>query len=62
MHGAAVRVPRWRYAEFHDGSAMLFDEENDPHELRNLADDPKWADVRKELSATLRKHLATRAN
>ncbi|HHY86407.1 MAG TPA: sulfatase [Verrucomicrobia bacterium] len=62
VHGAAVRVPRWRYAEFHDGSAMLFDEENDPHELRNLADDPKWADVRKELSATLRKHLATRAN
>lgn len=56
-HGVAVRNERWRYAEFGpDGKngAMLFDTQADPHELKNLAEIPKFAEVRKELSALLR--------
>ncbi len=56
-HGVAVRNERWRYAEFGpDGKngAMLFDTQADPHELKNLVDDPKLAEVRKELSGLVR--------
>ena len=56
-HGVAVRNDRWRYVEFGpDGKngAMLFDQQADPQELKNLADDPKFADVRKELSGLVR--------
>jgi iduronate 2-sulfatase len=61
LHGVAVRTERWRYAEFgEDGKngALLFDEPADPEELKNLADDPKQAAVRAELSALVRKHTA----
>ena len=49
----AVRTEKYRYVEYGGGKggAMLFDEENDPHETKNLADDPKYAAVRAELSA-----------
>ena len=40
LHGVAVRVDRWRYAEFADGGVMLIDMDNDPQELKNVADDP----------------------
>jgi iduronate 2-sulfatase len=56
-HGVVVRTERWRYAEFGPGGAsgaMLFDQQADPHELKNLADDPKFAEVRKELSGLVR--------
>ena len=56
-HGVAVRTARWRYAEFGpDGSngAMLFDEQADPQEVKNLSDDPKFADARRELSTLVR--------
>jgi hypothetical protein len=35
---------------------MLFDERDDPHEMKNLVDDPKYADVKAELSALAREH------
>jgi hypothetical protein len=35
---------------------MLFDEQADPHEMKNLADDPRYADVKAELAAMARKH------
>ena len=56
-HGVAVRTERWRYAEFGPegkNGAMLFDQQADPHELSNLADDPKLAAVRQELSGLVR--------
>jgi hypothetical protein len=34
---------------------MLFDEQSDPHEMKNLADDPAYADVKAELSSLARK-------
>jgi arylsulfatase A-like enzyme len=63
FHGIAVRTERWRYAEFGpDGSngAMLFDGRADPLELKNLADDARFAAVRKELSSLVRQYAAGR--
>jgi iduronate 2-sulfatase len=51
--GKAVRTERWRYAEWDDGSAMLFDRARDPHELKNLANDPAHAKTVKEMKALL---------
>ena len=48
----SVRNERYRYAEFTAGAggAMLLDEVNDPHELKNVVDDPAHAAVRAELA------------
>jgi arylsulfatase A-like enzyme len=59
LHGVAVRTEKWRYAEFGpDGrnGAMLFDPHADPFEMKNLADDPKYAKVRAELSPLVRQY------
>lgn len=56
MTGIVVRTERWRYAEFfgRGAGAMLTDPINDPHELKNLANDPAHAAVVKELSALIK--------
>lgn len=62
LHGVAVRTEKWRYAEFgSDGQngAMLFDPKADPLEMKNLADDPQYAQARTELSSLARKYAAT---
>jgi arylsulfatase A-like enzyme len=62
LHGVAVRTEEYRYAEFGpsgSNGAMLFDPKADPLEMKNLADDPKYAQVRTELSALTRKYAAT---
>jgi arylsulfatase A-like enzyme len=56
LQGIGVRNERWRYAEFEDGTAMLFDEQNDPRELKNVADDPQNRPLRAELSALVRQY------
>jgi len=56
VHGTAVRTENWRYVEFGEkaaNGAMLFDVHRDPNEQHNLADDPKHAKVRAELSALI---------
>jgi arylsulfatase A-like enzyme len=52
----AVRNDKYRYAEFTagGGGAMLLDEEADPHEMKNVANDPKYADVKKEMHELLK--------
>ena len=53
VHGTAIRTENFRYAEFGPNAtngAMLFDPHADPLELANLADDPKHAATRAELS------------
>jgi arylsulfatase A-like enzyme len=54
--GRAVRTERWRYAEWDEGRAgqMLFDETKDPHELKNLADDPAYAKTVQEMKKLLK--------
>jgi arylsulfatase A-like enzyme len=54
--GVAVRTERFRYVEYDggQGGTMLFEHPADPHELRNLADDPRFAQVRAELAALAR--------
>jgi len=58
--GVAVRTERFRYVEYDggQGGAMLFEHPTDPHELRNLADDPRFADERARLSALVRRQAA----
>jgi arylsulfatase A-like enzyme len=61
LHGVAVRTEKWRFAEFGPegkNGAMLFDPKADPLEMKNLADDPKYASVRAELSALTRQYAA----
>lgn len=58
--GVVVRTERWRYAEFFGpgAGAFLTDPLNDPNELTNLVNDPRHADVVKQLSALARAHVA----
>ncbi len=60
IQGVAVRTDRWRFAEFDGGrgGAMLFDEDADPQELKNLADDPQYAAVCAKLSALAKQYAA----
>ncbi len=54
--GRAVRTERFRYAEWDEGraGAMLFDETKDPHELKNLAEDPAHAKTVREMKKLLK--------
>lgn len=58
--GYSVRTAKWRFTEYDGprGGAVLFDEAADPQEMKNLADDPKYAHVRKELAGLIRKFRA----
>jgi arylsulfatase A-like enzyme len=47
-HG--VRSERWRYIRYQDGSEELYDHSVDPLEWTNLAGNPKYEDIKKELS------------
>jgi len=54
----AIREPRWKLLKFHVGgvkTTLMFDLENDPWELKNLADDPTCAAQRTRLEALLEK-------
>ena len=55
--GQSVRTERWRYSEWNGGAAgaVLFDEQADPHEMKNLADDPAHKQVIAEMKALLAK-------
>ncbi len=44
----AVRSQRWRYIGYADGTEELYDHTKDPWEWKNLADDPKFEDVKAE--------------
>ena len=59
LHGIAVRTEQWRYAEFGDNGkngAMLFDESADRHEMKNVADDPAYAEARTKLAAWVKEY------
>ncbi|MCJ7446270.1 MAG: sulfatase-like hydrolase/transferase [Bacteroidales bacterium] len=54
--GHSVRTERWRYTEWGFGQmgTELYNEKTDPLELNNLAGDPKYADIVKEMKALLK--------
>jgi iduronate 2-sulfatase len=55
--GQSIRTERWRYSEWNggDAGAVLFDEQADPHEMKNLADEPAHKQVVAEMKALLAK-------
>ncbi len=55
--GYSVRTDRWRYNEWDGGKrgAELYDEREDPDEMRNLATDPKYKDVVAEMQRLLQR-------
>lgn len=50
-----ISTPRWQYIHYFDGTAELYDLERDPDEFVNLAEDPKYAEVRARLDQYLPK-------
>jgi len=56
LTGIGVRVEHWRYAEYDLGGPMLLDMDNDPHQLKNLAHDPKYADVAAKMSDLIKQY------
>jgi uncharacterized sulfatase len=53
--GRSVRTERWRYTEWDEGrkGVELYDHASDPHEYRNLANDPAYAKTIEELKRLL---------
>ncbi len=57
--GYAVRTDRYRYVEWRDWNSKqtvareLYDQQNDPQEMNNVADDPQYAQRIKRLSAMI---------
>ncbi len=59
--GYSLRTPRWRYTEWDGGEAgrELYDHENDPRELTNLADNDQHKWIVDELSTSLKDAAAS---
>ncbi|MBL8186861.1 MAG: sulfatase [Acidobacteria bacterium] len=55
--GYSVRTERWRYTEWDEGrqGAELYDHQTDPHEYRNLINEPKHKATVEQLKALLKK-------
>lgn len=53
--GRSVRTAKWHYVEWDDGKSgrMLYATEEDPHELKNLSEDPKYAKTVDEMKKIL---------
>ena len=49
----SVRSDRWRYIRYKDGTEELYDRSIDEMEWNNLANDPQYADVKKDLQKWL---------
>ena len=54
-----VRTRRWKYNYYPEGYAELYDLQNDPHEMKNLADDPAHREVVFEMKDRLLHWLTT---
>ena len=54
--GYSIRTERYRLTTWGDEGVELYDYQNDPEELHNLADDPQYASLVKRLKNALEKH------
>jgi arylsulfatase A-like enzyme len=54
--GHAVSTDQYRYIRYSDGSEELYDIASDPHEWRNLAGDPAFANVKTDVAEWLPTH------
>jgi len=56
--GRSIRTERYRYTEWDDGNkgAQLYDYAADPQETKNLLDDPRLAELTKQLSKLVKKN------
>jgi arylsulfatase A-like enzyme len=52
-YGQAVRTDRWRYIQWSDGNAELYDELNDPEETNDVHADLKYATTVQNLKTLL---------
>ena len=60
---AFVREARLKYVHFNGGlRPLLFDLENDPHEFRNLAEEPAWRDEMLRLARRMLDHRMSHAH
>ncbi len=50
---ASIRTEQFRYIRYKDGQQELYDHQKDPHEWKNEADNPEYAEVVKELADRL---------
>lgn len=50
---ASIRTEQFRYIRYQDGQQELYDHTADPHEWKNVADDPEYADTLKQLNGRL---------
>ncbi|MCM8532359.1 MAG: sulfatase [Lentisphaeraceae bacterium] len=59
--GYSLRTQRWRYTEWNGGMAgrELYDHENDPHEVTNLADKEEHESLISTFSTQLKKYTST---
>ena len=48
-----VRTDRYKYCYYVGNGAELYDLKNDPDEMHNLADDPDYADVVREMKGRI---------
>ena len=55
--GYSVRTEKWRYTEWDNGKrgVELYNEADDPNEMRNLAEDPKHQKTVAEMQRLLRR-------
>jgi arylsulfatase A-like enzyme len=51
----SIRTEQWRLIRYADGSEELYDLRRDPNEWTNLAENPKFKDVKTELAKWLPK-------
>jgi arylsulfatase A-like enzyme len=50
---ASIRTEQFRYIRYRDGQEELYDHERDPHEWKNEADNPEYAEIVKQLKGRL---------
>jgi len=46
----SVRTERWRYIQYANGDEEIYDHDADPHEWKNLANDPDYATAKDRLT------------